>query len=177
MKHPIYWWLGKEMDNKVRWYDRHEQLVVLFDAVTDDVMPEDPEAWWTIVKQVWERTEGACFQTEAWYTIFNAHPDINSSTKEFIKNIPTLYRGITAETAKKDTGWSWTTDRNKAEWFAHRNALFTSGTPLVLECNPNPTDVLCYIEDSDEGEVILFNKNASYYVNCPSEWAEEMESV
>ena len=155
MTNQIDWWIGKAMGDRVRFYDRHEQLEVLFDAVDDD-MPDDPEAWWTIVKQVWQRTEGAAFQTEAWYTIFNAYPDINASTREFIKNIPTLYRGITAESANIDAGWSWTTDRDRAEWFAHRNGLFTGGTPLVLERLPEPRDVLCYIEDSDEGEVILF---------------------
>ena len=162
MKHSIDWWIGKAMGDRVRFYDRHEQLEVLFEAVCDDDMPEDTEAWWTIVKDVWERTESACDQPEAWYTIFSACPDINASTREFIKNIPILYRGITAESANIDTGWSWTTNRDKAEWFAHRNALFTGGTPLVLECRPNPRDVLCYIEDSDEGEVILFSKMAAF---------------
>ncbi len=66
----------------------------------------------------------------------------------------TLYRGAARERAR---GFSWTWERDKAEWFAHRSALF--GFPAaVFEVEVPRTMLLAVISDAEcrgEHEAIL----------------------
>ena len=88
------WWLGKQMPNgNFYFYDRHQQLEVLFTKAWKDELPEDPEEYWNIVSAVWQRTEFPRNQVEAWHDIFNVNPGPNKATQEWLKNPKMLYRG------------------------------------------------------------------------------------
>ena len=149
------WWIGKGK----RFYDRHEQLEVLFDRACHRDLPEDPEEYWKIVGEVWKRTELPYLQTEAWITIFSETPGPNLYTKDWLKNPKIVYRGIDKTFADKDYDWSWTTDIDKAKWFSKR---FNCETPAVKEfdCSKDPYRVWCVFDDDPENEVLLWSPQA-----------------
>ena len=156
------WWLGKQKSTYFHHYDRHEQLEVLYAAAFDDALPKDPEEFWQIVGQVWTRTEHPRNQIEAWSTVFGCSPGLNKATQEWIKQPKQLYRGYLH--ILPDYDWSWTTDKDKAQWFADRYKKAPSLwiNPRVKEFDPS-TDihrVMCVIGGS-ESEVLMWSPTAS----------------
>ena len=50
---------------------------------------------------------------------------------------------------------AWTTDRQRAEWFADRWTLWATGTGMVVTATIHPGAVLAFIDDRRESEVVL----------------------
>jgi hypothetical protein len=152
------WWQGEGN----RWYDRHEQLEAVFTRAYSYALPEDPEEYWKIVGEVWKLTEFPCYQIEAWSTIFSESPGPNRYTTEWLKNPQTVYRGIDKAHLEIDCDWSWTTDKNQAEWFANRNSRCLGlKEPFVKEfdCSKDTYRVWCVFENDPENEVLLWSSN------------------
>lgn len=152
------WYIG----NGHIFYDRYQQLEALFDRAYDDKLPKNPERYWDIIGEVWKRTECPHHQYVAWFDIFSLTPGVNSYTKEWLKDPKIVYRGINKNYLDVDFDWSWTTDRDKAEWFANR---FGCTDPLVLEFDTrkDPYRVWCVFEDDPENEVLLWSPRAGEY--------------
>ena len=66
----------------------------------------------------------------------------------------TVYRGVNQ--GGKPSGLSWTTDKEKAEWFANRWSNFgvKDGEVYVMLIT-DPSCVLAYFSDRNESEVII----------------------
>tara|TARA_R100000742_G_C4271466_1_gene90407 strand:+ start:467 stop:1003 length:537 start_codon:yes stop_codon:yes gene_type:complete len=165
------WWTGRpyKQENGKQgfyFYDRNKQLEVLFDAAYDDDLPKDPEQYWNIVSEVWQRTEFPYKNVEAWHTIFSNTPGINKHTQEWLKSPQMLYRGYDGN-CKLDYDWSWTTDKDKAIWFANRFAKVSKTKPMIKQFDPNtdPYKVWCAFESKFEGEVLLWSPTAVESVN------------
>lgn len=158
------WYMGEG----TRIYDRHEQLLAVFNRACDDELPKDPELYWEIVGAVWKNTEFPCYQYEAWYYIFSQSPGPNRYTQEWLKQPQTVYRGIDKAHIDRDCDWSWTTDRSKAEWFASRNSRCLGlNDPFVREfdCSKDTYRVWCVFEDDPENEVLLWSPTAIQLLN------------
>ena len=72
---------------------------------------------------------------------------------EFFKELPemiTVYRGCVE--GLNENGYSYTTERTQAEWFANR---FSNGEPKVIELTINKSDVFAYTNSRSENEVII----------------------
>lgn len=85
-----------------------------------------------------------------------ANPQKLMTEKEYEKfnnfdNEITIYRGVTPYNNDEVKALSWTLDKEKAKWFAHR--FNQNGT--VYEANINKTDVYAYFESRNESEVIV----------------------
>lgn len=63
----------------------------------------------------------------------------------------TVYRGVTPYNARNVKALSWTVDKTKAEWFAHR--FGESGT--VYKAQINKADILAYFMGRNESEIVL----------------------
>ncbi len=63
----------------------------------------------------------------------------------------TVYRGVTSYNAKNVRALSWTLDRSKAEWFAHR----FSEDGKVYQAQINKADILAIFTSRNESEVVL----------------------
>lgn len=163
------WWIGKGN----RFYDRHEQLETLF-YNTELLATLPPEEYWKIVGEVWKRTEFPHHQCEAWYGIFSETPGLNTYTKKWLETPRVVYRGIDSAYQTIDCDWSWTTDRDRAEWFSRR---FGCEQPLVLEfdTSKDPHRVWCVFEDDPENEVLLWSPRAVDMVNYPEYFKEAQE--
>jgi hypothetical protein len=160
LSNKLSWWIGK--DNI--FYDRHQQLEILFERAFYNDLPKDPELFWQIVGEVWKRTEMPYCQVEAWYTIFSLSPGVNSYTKKWLENPKVVYRGIDANFSNYDFDWSWTNDFEKAQWFSKR---FSWHDPKILkfDCAKDIDRVWCVFEDDPENEVLLWSPNACSFVN------------
>lgn len=148
------WWIGSGN----RFHDRHEQLETL-SYNTTLLAKLTPEEYWNIVGQVWKRTEFPHYNYEAWYYIFSETPGVNAYTKKWLETPRIVYRGIDAAYHDRDCDWSWTTDRDKAEWFSKR---FPWQQPRILEfdTSKDPGRVWCAFEDDSENEVLLWSPRA-----------------
>ncbi|MBQ8234863.1 MAG: hypothetical protein IJZ36_04720 [Bacilli bacterium] len=96
-----------------------------------------------------------------WFAKADKNYMMNEEEIEKFNNLPTnvtIYRGIRDEAYKYEM--SWTLSKSKAEWFATR---FDSETPILLKTVVNKNDILCYLNDRDEAEVVIdpskINKN------------------
>lgn len=67
----------------------------------------------------------------------------------------TIYRGSNMESAKADDAFSWTLDEKTAKFFADR---FSKGTGRIDQKDINPSEIIDYLQDRGESEVILFPK-------------------
>jgi len=169
------WWTCRPMsDGGTYYYDRHQQLEVLFNASYDRDMPEDTEKWWEIVTEVWQRTEHPRNQVEAWTEIFAENPGQNAATLEWLKKPKTLYRGYL--NTLPDYAWSWTTDREKALWFANRYGNTNSAIKQIHSSELDPNQVLCVMEDY-ESEVLLHCRTAANRLNYSDEEEFMMETA
>ena len=111
---------------------------------------------------------------EAWIHAEAPNMDVNVSKTELVKffsqadkaslmtaaerkqladlpDIVTVYRGVTSYNAKNVRALSWTLDKSKAEWFAHR--FGESGT--VYQAQINKADILAVFMSRGESEVVL----------------------
>ena len=67
----------------------------------------------------------------------------------------TVYRGENVDSAKGDDAFSWTLNKKTAKFFADR---FSKGSGRIIEKDIKPEEVIDFLEDRGESEVILFPK-------------------
>jgi hypothetical protein len=67
----------------------------------------------------------------------------------------TIYRGSNMESAKADDAFSWTLSEKTAKFFADR---FSKGTGRIDRKDIDPSEIIDYLQDRGESEVILFPK-------------------
>ncbi len=85
----------------------------------------------------------------------------------FLPQTLTIYRGVTSHNSRNIKALSWTLDRDKAEWFAHR--FGDDGT--VYEAEIDKKHVLAFFESRNEAEVVV---NPAYLQNITE--PENMEN-
>lgn len=74
-----------------------------------------------------------------------------------------IYRGIGIEGA--ENGLSWTTDVDKAHWFAGRNTnlagMDIDAEPILLTGTVNKSDVIAYFLQRGESEIVVLPENVA----------------
>jgi hypothetical protein len=70
-----------------------------------------------------------------------------------LPKLVTVYRGGRDDLDKLRRGWSWTTDRGVAAWFALRS----SGSPLVVSSRVRLSRILHGYDERREREVVIAN--------------------
>lgn len=132
------------------------------------------EAYWTLVGDVWSDSENCWQYHEEWYEMLTADP----TGREFmsckdVRSVFTLppekggllpetqiYRGFCHNDALD--GYSWTLDKARAKWFAHRAAWRSreEETPMVASATVAREHVIAYITGRDEQEIVLLPEHA-----------------
>ena len=88
-----------------------------------------------------------------------------------IPDVATVWRGSSALTLDKaKAGYSWTTDRDIACWFAMRFAD-RNGSPLVLAADIAKCDIALFTNDRGESEAVLMRPPAARVDGDVSDWS------
>ena len=110
----------------------------------------------------------AIILADAWIQAENPNMDCNVTKAELVsifkradkehlmteaerKRLATVYRGVTAYNARNVKALSWTLDKKKAEWFAHR--FGEQGT--VYQAQISKGNILAIFTGRNESEVVL----------------------
>jgi hypothetical protein len=68
----------------------------------------------------------------------------------------TAYRGVAGSgRSRRVRGFSWSADKERAQWFADRGAFFRLADPAVYRAELLESDVLAYVADRQEQEFIV----------------------
>ncbi len=87
-----------------------------------------------------------------------------------LPDVVTVWRGTSYLPIKEArTGYSWTTDRDMACWFAMRFAEH-NGSPLVLTADVAKSDIALFHNERSESEAVLIRPPAARIDGDVSDW-------
>lgn len=124
-------------------------------------MPD--RVYWESVGCVWTDSENIWQNYDHWRTLWeNPRPgrkwSMESADRRRLALLPDLikvYRGVggmgMSNRRRRKPGMSWTTDRDKAEWFANR---WKQTPATVLEGRVEKSDVHAFFNSRDESEIV-----------------------
>lgn len=139
-------------------HERPYRLEALLEIVTY-LKPED---YWNVIKSVYVDTENAYEFHDEWVSLMTSDipvPD-DMKLKSLNTEVTKVYRGFVHSTSKM--GISWTTDYDKAVWFARRFARVDSGDkPQVVTGVVHNTNILMCIDQRGESEVVVLPDNVN----------------
>ncbi len=103
-----------------------------------------------LLLKVWIDSENPSINKEIWTALFKKFKDSKTfnATKSNLPEQISIWRGGTAD------GLSWTTSKKVATWFANR---FHNDNPEIHQRQIQKSDVICFLEDRDESEIIVLN--------------------
>lgn len=122
-----------------------------------DISKQD---FWWLFKDVWLDSENIFENKILWHSLLKTHRDepqlmMNEDERETLESMPdklTIYRG-----GIDDKGFSWTLNKDTAKWFAKRwdkHNYYPISVPSVFEKEINKVDVLAYLDDRNEEEIL-----------------------
>jgi hypothetical protein len=114
--------------------------------------------YWKNLNSIWTDSENIYQNIFSWKHLLNSDRKCKESFMskgdlKFFKNLPetlTIYRGCTK--GLNENGYSYTTERTQAEWFANR---FRNGEAKVVELKVKKKDVFAYTNSRSENEIII----------------------
>lgn len=124
-----------------------------------------PLRFWKLFRDVWTNSESLYQHVHKFPELFSLHPDyrdaiMNLSERQAVAKFDYplhIYRGGWVENI---WGWSWTLDRDRAVWFANRCPM--DGKPLLAEGWIPRRDVIGYLADRNEQEIIVDPDKVQY---------------
>ena len=122
----------------------------------------DDEEWWELFGSVWTDSENMHQHIEEWRNLMdNAPPGdpMDDDERQVYEGLPdsiTVYRGTAADDGM-GSGFSWTLERERAEWFAHRFAEIREGEAQVYTGTVKKVDVVAYFAGRGEAEIVSQN--------------------
>jgi hypothetical protein len=118
--------------------------------------------WWKLVAEVWVDSENIRENREVWDVILRGDSrrgpsgammnDDEYAELRAMDETFTVWQGCTSE---RDDGWSWTIDKEKAEWFAERFAKLEHAGPRLREATVRRDDVIAYFTGRNESEILI----------------------
>lgn len=130
-------------------------------------VPAELAEFWDLASRVWTDTEFPHAREALWRDLFtrpDAHKMMDEEEREFFSGLPDIveiYRGAAKGIGEK--GFSWTLDRQRAEWFSRR---FTSGDDeaIVLEGVVSKKNIIAYISGRNEEEILVLPEKVTIRV-------------
>lgn len=137
-------------------HERPYRVPALREAVSNGLEPGSPE-YWELVGQVWIDTENVHEEFRTWAEIWD-HPGSRAVMDEAeqiallaLPNMIEVWRGVKRRASVK--GLSWTTNKDKAIWFARR-WLGKKETPYLAHGLIMRGDVKAYLLGRGESEIV-----------------------
>jgi hypothetical protein len=139
-----------------------------FLSVLDGCAEWTDQQRWTMLREVWEDTEGAGHYLQFWQALWNgprcehAMTDDERAALAATPDQITIYRGVSdhwGHGCKRHCGGlSWTFDRDKALWFAKRFTAAPTVGWLATVTLPKSM-VRAYLTGREEAEVIVLPRD------------------
>jgi hypothetical protein len=132
------------------WFGKNARPRLLFDWWSSGQLTvEDLRA---LMPDAWQMSEGPQEKlgVAAWVFLFRCAGFISDANHPQPREPLTIYRGATWGRRR---GMAWTTDREKAEWFANRFSVLREA--LVYEITVGPEVVLALFDGRNEAEVVV----------------------
>lgn len=130
--------------------------VTAFTEIMDNM---DDAAYWALLGRIWIDSENIRQNPRIWQTLLRSERGdreaiMRDHEREALAELPatiTVYQG---HTDRRHDGWSWTTERHTAEWFATRFATLEGGRPVVTTATVAKADVIAYFTGRNESEIL-----------------------
>lgn len=158
----------EDFERKQKWgayvFSHHRPYRV--DALLSVIQRVGISRLWRLVSDVWIDSESTMQSADEWAEIwmraYDKHGNLRKCFKkvmgakdlrvyETLPDIVTAYRGCFDE--YDSMAYSWTLDREVAEWFAKRKRW--KGNPIVAKVEVPKSFVLAYFDGRREAEVVL----------------------
>ena len=118
------------------------------------------QKFWNLVARVWIDSENIRENYRAWDRLLRIDrlgrqfmmDDVEQEALAQLPDVITVYQG---RTGSRDDGWSWTTQRKTAEWFARRFALLEQDEAWVATGTVDKANVLAYLLGRSEAEILV----------------------
>tara|TARA_R100001163_G_C5030112_1_gene170558 strand:- start:441 stop:1151 length:711 start_codon:yes stop_codon:yes gene_type:complete len=129
---------------------RHDALI---NAYAEWWIPDSDLEYWDVIVSAWIDSENIYANLSSWKSLLteqyaNPHLMMDEEEKAFFDSLPdeiTIFRG-----GIDDKGFSWTLDKDKANWFANR----LNQNEEVFEKTINKNNALAYLNGRGESEII-----------------------
>lgn len=127
---------------------------------------DDPEIVWPLVGNVWTDSENINQNLEQWREVWDSPIPrrfelvMDEDERAALAALPEtfeIYRGMGDEAAIE--GMSWTTNKAKAEWFAHRFSGLDSHAPHLATGTVSKVNVLAHFLGRGEAEIVVLPEN------------------
>ena len=133
-------------------FGRNLYPALLFDwwhsgtLTVDDLRAVLPDAW------CWPEWPQRALGVGEWVGLFRTAGFVSDTGRVAPTEPVTVHRGTTWGRRR---GMAWTTDRQRAEWFADRWTLWATGSGMVVTATIDPGAMLAFIDDRRGSEVVL----------------------
>jgi hypothetical protein len=136
---------------------RVEAFIDIADSMTD-------EQYWQNLASIWIDSENIRQNPQVWQWLLRSKRPgrvalMDAEEREALEAMPGLIQVYQGHTAKAHDGWSWTTNRSKAEWFARRFSDFERSAPRLTEGVVYKRNVIAYFASRGESEIVADRRN------------------
>lgn len=116
--------------------------------------------YWELLSAVWTDSENIWQNMRDWKTLLTSRKPgrqymMDWGERRALENKPAVFpvwRGFNTGGTKR--GWSWTTSKDKAEWFARR-LLQDDERPVLAEARVPKSRVIAYLTGRNEKEIVV----------------------
>lgn len=143
--------------SRVIWLHERPYRLDAFMQIEDDL---DDDEYWSLLADIWIDSENIWQNTDQWRQLFESRRSGSPMTDEEEAALAAMpdpipvYRGGVEDA--NEYGLSWTTDRERAEWFAVRMTA-DDEVGVVLEGMVAKKDVAAYFTGRGENEIVVFD--------------------
>jgi len=126
----------------------------------------DPETIWPLVANAWIDSENIHQNIDEWREIWDSSIPLRSElvmdetergALAILPDTITVFRGVGHHDAVE--GMSWTTNKEKAKWFARRFSAMTGHTPLLAKGTVKKAHVIAHFLGRGESEIVVFHED------------------
>lgn len=148
---------GDNNFDTVVWLHERPYRVVFFQAIADELTDAD---YWRLLGEVWRDSENIREYADIWETLLcsdrlEREAIMSIEDRATLDAMPDEFLVYQGHTMDRDDGWSFTTSRDTAVWFAKRFASTEDSTPVVSQGWVKKADVLAYFSERGESEVLV----------------------
>lgn len=116
--------------------------------------------YWKLLGSIWRDSENIRENPDEWTGLLTAprarrEMMMSPEDQKALLEMPLAFAVYQGHTSDRDDGFSWTTERATADWFAKRFADLEGGRPMVATAVVAKRDVIAYMTNRNESEIIV----------------------